>query len=98
MGELHVEVILDLVICEYKVLARLRELHIAYWESPTVRSVKESGIYNIMQYRNNILKFFGTGSCSQKCPYAYRYLHRWLPLAGKIFVFQPVIHGYGKNL
>ena len=43
MGELHLEVILDRVISEYKIFARLGELHIAYCESPNV-IVKESGI------------------------------------------------------
>ena len=43
MGELHLEVILDRVVSEYKILGRHRELHIAYRESPTV-TVKESGI------------------------------------------------------
>ena len=38
--------ILDRVISEYKISARLGELHIAYCESPTV-TVKESGIIYI---------------------------------------------------
>ena len=52
MGELHLEVILDCVISEYKILARLGELHIAYRESPTV-IVKESGTI----YCNTVIKY-----------------------------------------
>ena len=44
MGELHLEIILDRIIQEYKIPAELGKLQVAYREAPTI-SVQKSGIY-----------------------------------------------------
>ena len=44
MGELHLEIVLDRIIQEYKIPAELGKLQVAYREAPTI-SVQKSGIY-----------------------------------------------------
>lgn len=51
MGELHLEIILDRILQEYKIPAELGKLQVAYREAPTV-SVQKSGILNL---KGNVL-------------------------------------------